>query len=291
MRDCVTQRRRVFERVCGERERWRACRVVSAVCERDVCAVWMYALVVGENGTARSRLGHAQLSGSDSSQSTAALFSPRQPSRRPTRPARNTGFSEAVRAQAGAHTTTAMLHTAWARTLCAKSPGASVASFRGLHAQTRSVLGKLPRFVPQTSRVLSCLPRQPTNAWARTAFLGAPRFQSTLPEHRFFSSNASATAEAVDDGAAPEIQEELPVLSPPSVSIWLLASSMLVFIVVVVGGVTRLTESGLSITEWKPVTGMLPPLSQADWEEEFEKYKRTPEFKLYASIVRIQSMF
>jgi len=55
----------------------------------------------------------------------------------------------------------------------------------------------------------------------------------------------------------------------------------LVFGVVVVGGVTRLTESGLSITEWKPITGILPPLNQAQWEEEFEKYKATPEFKLY----------
>jgi len=59
-----------------------------------------------------------------------------------------------------------------------------------------------------------------------------------------------------------------------------MASSTLVFAIIVVGGITRLTESGLSITEWKPVTGILPPLSQAQWEEEFEKYKATPEFKL-----------
>ena len=70
------------------------------------------------------------------------------------------------------------------------------------------------------------------------------------------------------------------MLSPPPVAMWLLTSSALVFAVIVVGGVTRLTESGLSITEWRPVAGILPPLSQADWEEEFEKYKRTPEFKL-----------
>lgn len=55
---------------------------------------------------------------------------------------------------------------------------------------------------------------------------------------------------------------------------------MLAFGVIVVGGVTRLTESGLSITEWKPVTGILPPISQAEWEEEFTKYKATPEFKM-----------
>ncbi|KNZ79191.1 Electron transfer protein 1, mitochondrial [Termitomyces sp. J132] len=60
---------------------------------------------------------------------------------------------------------------------------------------------------------------------------------------------------------------------------WLMMSSTLVFAIVVVGGVTRLTESGLSITEWRPITGVLPPLSEAEWEAEFDKYKQTPEFK------------
>jgi hypothetical protein len=74
--------------------------------------------------------------------------------------------------------------------------------------------------------------------------------------------------------------EELPILPPPAVGRWLLFSSALVFVVIVVGGVTRLTESGLSITEWRPVTGILPPLSEAAWNEEFAKYQATPEFKL-----------
>jgi cytochrome c oxidase assembly protein subunit 15 len=62
-----------------------------------------------------------------------------------------------------------------------------------------------------------------------------------------------------------------------------LLSSVLVLAVIVVGGVTRLTESGLSITEWRPITGVLPPLSRAEWEDEFEKYKATPEFRLCVS--------
>jgi cytochrome c oxidase assembly protein subunit 15 len=70
------------------------------------------------------------------------------------------------------------------------------------------------------------------------------------------------------------------VLPPPSVGRWLLLSSTLVFAVIVVGGVTRLTESGLSITEWRPITGILPPLSSAEWEVELKKYRATPEFKL-----------
>jgi cytochrome c oxidase assembly protein subunit 15 len=84
---------------------------------------------------------------------------------------------------------------------------------------------------------------------------------------RFFSSNASTT--------------QLPVLSSPGVGGWLLGSAGLVFAVIVVGGVTRLTESGLSITEWRPVSGTIPPLNQEEWMVEFEKYKATPEFKLY----------
>ncbi|KAJ7507455.1 electron transfer protein 1 [Mycena galericulata] len=66
----------------------------------------------------------------------------------------------------------------------------------------------------------------------------------------------------------------------PAVGIWLMVSSLLVLVVVVVGGVTRLTESGLSITEWRPITGIVPPLTQEAWEAEFSKYKATPEFKM-----------
>jgi len=62
------------------------------------------------------------------------------------------------------------------------------------------------------------------------------------------------------------------------VAIWLWSLASLVLLMVVVGGATRLTESGLSITEWKPVTGVIPPLSQADWNAEFDKYKQIPQF-------------
>lgn len=64
------------------------------------------------------------------------------------------------------------------------------------------------------------------------------------------------------------------------VAAWLLACCALVFAMVVVGGATRLTHSGLSIVEWQPFIGTLPPLTDADWADQFEKYKLTPEFKL-----------
>lgn len=75
-------------------------------------------------------------------------------------------------------------------------------------------------------------------------------------------------------------QKRRPVNTWKPVGYWLIFSSSLVFGIVVLGGLTRLTESGLSITEWKPVTGSIPPLSQEEWEEEFAKYKNSPEFKL-----------
>ncbi|MDQ3077671.1 MAG: COX15/CtaA family protein [Pseudomonadota bacterium] len=66
---------------------------------------------------------------------------------------------------------------------------------------------------------------------------------------------------------------------PLALARWLLAVAALVFVMVVVGGITRLTESGLSITEWKPVTGAIPPLNAADWQSEFALYQATPEYR------------
>ena len=65
-----------------------------------------------------------------------------------------------------------------------------------------------------------------------------------------------------------------------TISAWLLFMCALVALMVVVGGATRLTDSGLSITEWKPVTGAVPPLSEAAWYAEFEKYQQIPEYQI-----------
>ncbi|KAH3669054.1 hypothetical protein OGAPHI_001650 [Ogataea philodendri] len=67
-----------------------------------------------------------------------------------------------------------------------------------------------------------------------------------------------------------------------------IGTSILVFAIVILGGLTRLTESGLSITEWKPVTGAIPPRTQEDWEEEFKKYQESPEFKLLNSHITLE---
>ena len=62
------------------------------------------------------------------------------------------------------------------------------------------------------------------------------------------------------------------------VAIWLFVVAAMVLGMVIVGGATRLTDSGLSITQWKPVTGALPPLSQADWQAEFARYRHIPQY-------------
>jgi len=65
---------------------------------------------------------------------------------------------------------------------------------------------------------------------------------------------------------------------PLALANWLLMVAALVVLIVMVGGITRLTESGLSITQWNPVTGVLPPIGEAQWQAEFAKYRATPEF-------------
>jgi len=60
---------------------------------------------------------------------------------------------------------------------------------------------------------------------------------------------------------------------------WLVVVAALVFVMVSIGGATRLTGSGLSITEWQPIMGTLPPLSQVDWLEAFAKYRQIPQYE------------
>jgi len=69
-------------------------------------------------------------------------------------------------------------------------------------------------------------------------------------------------------------------LKSPLVAAWLFVAAFLVLALVCVGGATRLTESGLSITEWKPVTGVLPPMNDADWQAAFDGYQKIPQYRI-----------
>ena len=71
-----------------------------------------------------------------------------------------------------------------------------------------------------------------------------------------------------------------PQAAAPQVRLWLYVTAFLVFCMVIVGGATRLTDSGLSITEWRPLLGAFPPLNEADWLAAFEKYQLIPEYQI-----------
>ncbi|MEZ5382364.1 MAG: COX15/CtaA family protein [Microthrixaceae bacterium] len=76
------------------------------------------------------------------------------------------------------------------------------------------------------------------------------------------------------DAASPEDRSR-----PRALSVWLFVVAALVFVMIVVGGTTRLTQSGLSMVRWEPVSGVVPPLSQAAWQAEFDSYKAYPEYQ------------
>jgi len=67
---------------------------------------------------------------------------------------------------------------------------------------------------------------------------------------------------------------------PRAIAAWLTIVAAFVFLMVVVGGITRLTESGLSITLWEPISGAIPPLSEDAWQAQFDRYKTSPQYEL-----------
>ncbi|OOF99094.1 hypothetical protein ASPCADRAFT_140744, partial [Aspergillus carbonarius ITEM 5010] len=129
-------------------------------------------------------------------------------------------------------------------------------------------------------RQFSALPfTQNANGRANSTLQARARklFASSL--RRAISGSAASETIAAQEGTA-KAKSSFPDVSDKKVAYWLLASAASVFGIVVFGGLTRLTESGLSITEWRPVTGSLPPMNAEDWESEFSKYRASPEFQL-----------
>nr|ASF90267.1 hypothetical protein SPAR03385 [Bartheletia paradoxa] len=161
-------------------------------------------------------------------------------------------------------------------------------------AVARSVRGELPglarAFVPSTRGLAT------SSSTVQTALAGqrwaaiTPRRTGVLAFAPRFSAYSTATppSPAESSSSSSSSSSELPPLTAPIVGKWLLASAGLVFCIIVVGGLTRLTESGLSITEWKPIRGVIPPMNAAEWEEEFGKYKVTPEFKLLNKSISLE---
>src|SRR5664280_3430631 len=71
----------------------------------------------------------------------------------------------------------------------------------------------------------------------------------------------------------------VPEFRARAVRLWLLAAAAMIFLTLIIGGATRLTVSGLSIVEWKPVEGVLPPMTDSAWRVEFEKYQEIPQYR------------
>jgi cytochrome c oxidase assembly protein subunit 15 len=146
-----------------------------------------------------------------------------------------------------------------------------------------------------------CIHQQPFKSARETPFLQAfrkPGHYRIQSSPRYSSSTAAPpNASASPLGALSQTitnksktytkkttqSSSFPDVSSRSVAYWLLGSAASVFGIVVFGGLTRLTESGLSITEWRPVTGSLPPMNQEHWEYEYTRYKQSPEFKMLNS--------
>ena len=72
------------------------------------------------------------------------------------------------------------------------------------------------------------------------------------------------------------------------ISFWLLLITFLVGLMIIIGGLTRLTDSGLSITRWDLISGILPPITLVDWDKSFSLYKQIPEYKLLNSSMTIE---
>jgi cytochrome c oxidase assembly protein subunit 15 len=106
-----------------------------------------------------------------------------------------------------------------------------------------------------------------------------------MAEKRKLFEEVGATAQVAPQGGLIEGKKG----ARRGIRAWLVTLFLLVAMMIAVGGLTRLTDSGLSITEWKPVTGAIPPLSEADWVTEFDKYKATPEFQLQNSQMSMEA--
>ncbi|KAL2835246.1 cytochrome oxidase assembly protein-domain-containing protein [Aspergillus cavernicola] len=156
------------------------------------------------------------------------------------------------------------------------------------------------RLAPRLSKELficrQCLVRNQnyaTRATVRTPSVPFPRSPSRINStsinnkaRKAFARYASESATA-NAAKSETSKSSFPDVSSKTVAYWLLGSAASVFGIVIFGGLTRLTESGLSITEWRPVTGSLPPMNAEDWEAEFAKYRSSPEFKVLNSTMTL----
>lgn len=137
-------------------------------------------------------------------------------------------------------------------------------------------------WTPVSTRLASSFARLTPRSAPSTPLISAHFNKLTLQQPFRGQLARLATAAGESDGASGSSSSSGSSQAPPPriVGYWLLANAALVYGIVVLGGVTRLTESGLSITEWNVIRGMKWPSSEEEWNEEWRKYKETPEYKV-----------
>ncbi|KAF9151350.1 Cytochrome c oxidase assembly protein cox15 [Linnemannia schmuckeri] len=162
----------------------------------------------------------------------------------------------------------------------ATAHSASPLSTRSLSTRTLNTLRTNNLARPTTALGASWTKAAPSSTFSTrsAALMVKARFQSTVTASGSTTASTTAAATATTTAKAATAAPEIVV--KPIVGYWMMTISAMTFGIVVVGGMTRLTESGLSIVEWNLIKGMKPPRSQAEWEEEFEKYKQFPEYKI-----------
>src|SRR6478735_9300932 len=131
-----------------------------------------------------------------------------------------------------------------------------------------SAIANKPHTKTSTSRAIV-----PTNLRARIGIGALRASQLRIQTHDYMVRAAPCKQALMSETVK---ASEIPLRT---VRLWLLTAAAMIFLTLVVGGATRLTESGLSIVEWKPVTGVLPPLSESEWQSEFTKYQAIPQYR------------
>ncbi|GBF94603.1 hypothetical protein Rsub_06718 [Raphidocelis subcapitata] len=174
------------------------------------------------------------------------------------------------------------------------SAGGSAGALAGSEGAAQQAWRALGRGGCGAQRAWSSLRAAPGRDAAGAWRSFASRLHATLAAEANGAAGAAAGAAAASAGAAAAagppgaaLAAGVPDAARRAMAWWLGGCTAWVFAMVVIGGVTRLTRSGLSMTDWK-FTGERPPLTQADWEAEFEKYKQSPEFRLAHSHMGVE---
>ncbi|GAA5910004.1 Cox15p [Sporobolomyces salmoneus] len=153
-------------------------------------------------------------------------------------------------------------------------------ALRGVWMRQRELMGTRRSFSDlRSTNLLSTLRTRPFNSPSSSP-VAQVHSRIRLLSTASITPGSTSSHSTTSSSSSSSTNSDLPRLTTPLVSKYLFVVAGMVFLIVIVGGMTRLTESGLSITEWNVISGMRLPLTGEEWEKEFEKYRQTPEWKI-----------